>query len=163
MLRPSCLPLNYYQLSAHSQLLKRERHPFDIQEIIVRGCWVCLKGGFSCCSKSTFLRQLKPINLISTSWSSNKCSTHTNKCKRHLWDLFGESVGQFAFSVLVINQNLQSVEITNTLLSDTKDQRSLSESDLIYNCYQEFLWDGVAFRGSLWEGKLSSKILFLDF
>ena len=77
--------------------------------------------------------------------------------------LSGESVGHFAFSVIVINRNPQYVEFTKTLLSDTKDQRSLSESDLIYNCYHEFLWDGVAFRGSLWEGKLSSKILFLDF
>ena len=71
-------------------------------------------------AQRAFARQLKLINLISLKQLNAK-----QRC------LFGESVVcHFAFSVLVINQNPQSREITKTLLSDTKDPRSLSDSGL---------------------------------
>ena len=71
-------------------------------------------------AQRAFARQLKLINLISLKQLNAK-----QRC------LFDESVVcHFAFSVLVINQNPQSREITKTLLSDTKDPRSLSDSGL---------------------------------
>ena len=88
-----------------------------------------LKGGVLLLLKELFSEAAKTLSLPAVHQTNSQLISQKQ--------LFGESVGHFAFYVLVINP--QSVEITKTLLSDTKDQRSLSESDLNYNHHQEFL------------------------
>ena len=130
---------------AHSQLLKNIQLTFKTWLSVV--VWCAKMRGVLLLLKELFSDVAKTLSL--------PAEHQTNA--QLIWQkqLSGESVGHFAFSVIVINWNPQSVEFTKTWLSNTKDQRSLSESDLDHNHHQEFLWDGVAFRGSLWEGKFS--------